>query len=186
MPSAQESLDTNQFATEVPNLAAESCWYALQTRCRYEKKVAVQLQDKGIETFLPLVKQVHYWSDRRQTVELPLFPGYAFVRIPSLPECRLRIVQTAGVGGFVSVGGRPVPIPEKEIEDVQLLLSHEISHKVYPFLKVGQRVRIRGGCLDGLEGILTSENKDKSLAVSIEAVQRSLVVRVDGYNVEAV
>jgi transcription antitermination factor NusG len=186
MLRAQESLEAKQFETEVPKLAGESCWYALQTRCRYEKKVAVQLRDKGIETFLPLVKQVHYWSDRRKTVELPLFPGYAFVRIPSLPECRLRIVETAGVGGFVSVGGKPAPIPERQIEDVQLLLSHEISHKAYPFLKVGQRVRIRGSCLDGLEGILISENKDNSLVVSIEAVQRSLIVRIDGYDVEAV
>jgi len=69
---------------------AKSCWYAIQTRCRFEKKAATQLQDKGIETFLPLVKQIHHWSDRRQIVEVPLFPGYGFVRLADSPACRLR------------------------------------------------------------------------------------------------
>src|SRR5271167_4021459 len=73
----------------------EPCWYAIQTRCRSERKVAAQLQNKGIETFLPLVKQVHHWSDRRQVIEQPLFPGYGFVRLPDSPAQRLRVLQTA-------------------------------------------------------------------------------------------
>jgi len=82
--------------------------------------------------------------------------------------------------------GFPVPVPEQQLEDVRLLLAHEIACKAYPFLKAGQRVRIRGGYLDGLEGILISENKDHSLVVSIEAIQRSMAVRIDGFDVEAI
>jgi len=164
----------------------EACWYAIQTRCRFEKKAATQLQDKGIETFLPLVKQIHHWSDRRQIVEVPLFPGYGFVRLTDSPACRLRILQTVGVSGFVMFNGFPVPVPEQQLEDVRLLLAHEIACKAYPFLKAGQRVRIRGGYLDGLEGVLVSENKDHSLVVSIDAIQRSLAVRIDGFDIDAI
>ena len=146
----------------IGNTAEEACWYAIQTRCRFEQKSATQLQYKGIETFLPLVKEIHRWSDRRQIVQVPLFPGYAFVRLADSPACRLRVVQTVGVNGFVMFNGVPVPVPEQQIEHVRLLLANEIACKAYPFLKAGQRVRICGGCLDGLEGILISENKDHS------------------------
>ena len=164
----------------------ESCWYAIQTRCRFEKKAATQLENKGIEVFLPLVKQVHRWSDRRQVVQVPLFPGYGFVRLSDSPAYRLIVLQTVGVTGFVTSNGIPVPVPEQQLEDVRLLLANEIAWKAYPFLKAGQRVRIRGGCLDGLTGILMSENKNHSLVVSVEAIQRSLVLHIEGYDVEAV
>jgi transcription antitermination factor NusG len=170
----------------IDSLPAEACWYAIQTRCRFEQKAATQLQNKGIETFLPLVKQIHRWSDRRQVVQVPLFPGYGFVRLSDSPTCRLRVLQTVGVTGFVMFSGVPVPVPERQLEDVRVLLANEIACKNYPFLKVGQRVRIRGGCLDGLEGILISENRDHSLVISIEAIQRSLALRIEGFDVEPI
>jgi len=162
------------------------CWYAIQIRRRFEKKVAIQLRNKGVESFLPVVKHIHLWSDRRQTVEEPLFPGYGFVRLADSPAYRLRVLQTAGVTGFVTARGIPVPVPEQQLDDVRLLLAKEISCRAYPFLKLGQRVRIRGGCLDGLEGIFVSEEKDHSLVLSIESIRRSLAIRIDGYDVVAV
>jgi len=170
----------------IENTAEQACWYAIQTRCRFEQKAATQLQNKGIETFLPLVKEIHRWSDRRQIVQVPLFPGYGFVRISDSPSHQLRVLQTVGVNGFVTMNGSPVPVPEQQLEDVRRLLANEISCRAYPFLKVGQKVRIRGGCLDGVEGVLISENKDHSLVVSITAIQRSLAIRIDGYDVEAI
>jgi transcription antitermination factor NusG len=170
----------------VESAPEEPHWYAIQTRCRFEKKVATQLQNKGVETFLPLVKQVHHWSDRHQVIEMPLFPGYGFVRMLPAPEHRLRVLQTTGLTGFVTMNGTAVPVPEQQLEDVRLLLANEIACTAYPFVKVGQKVRIRGGCLDGLEGILISENKDHSLVISIESIQRSVALRIDGYDIEAV
>jgi len=166
--------------------AKELSWYAVQLRCRFEKKAAMQLHNKGITTFLPLVKESHRWSDRLQVVEKPLFPGYGFVQLPASPNLRLRVLQTIGVTGFVMMNGVPIPVPDQQVEDVRLLLANEIACRAYPFLKVGQRVRIRSGCLDGLEGILISENKDHSLVISIESIQRSVALRIDGYDVEAV
>jgi len=166
--------------------AEELCWYAVQMRRRFEKKAAAQLRNKGIVTFLPLLKESHRWSDRCQVVEKPLFPGYGFVQLPASPNLRLRVLQTVGVTGFVMMNGAPIPVPEQQVEDVRLLLANEIACRAYPFLKVGQKVRVRGGCLDGLEGILISENKDHSLVISIESIQRSVALRIDGYDVEAV
>ena len=171
---------------QIPAPAEDYSWYAIQTRVRFEKKVAVQLQAKGIETFLPCIQQVRRWSDRRQVIELPLFPGYGFVRIPAAPDHRLRVLQTVGLTGFVTMTGTPIAVPQKQIEDVQLLLSNNLACRAYPFIKVGQRVRIRGGGLDGVEGVLVSENKDHSLVISIESIQRSLAIRIEGYDVEAV
>jgi len=186
MSTARIEWTTQPSVPFIASAPEGACWYAIQMRCRFEQKAATQLHNKGIETFLPLVKEIHRWSDRRQVVQVPLFPGYAFVRLADSAACRLRVLQTVGVNGFVMMNGVPVPVPEQQLEDVRLLLANEIACKAYPFLKVGQRVRIRGGCLEGLEGILISENKDHSLVVSIEAIQRSLVIRIDGYDVEAV
>ena len=177
---------TTEVVPAVDSQPEELRWYAIQTRCRFEKKIALQLQNKGIETYLPLVKETHHWSDRRQVIEIPLFPGYGFVRTSLFTDAHLRIVQTTGVYDFVTMKGIPAPIPDCQIEDVQRLLSNEVSCKAYPFLKAGQRVRIRGGCLDGLEGILVSENKDHSLVISIDAIQRSAALRIEGYDIQPV
>jgi transcription antitermination factor NusG len=86
--------------------------------------------------------------------------------------------------GFVGIRGVSLPIPDKEIEDIRTLLTQNGTCALYPFLRVGQRVRIRGGCLDGVDGILVAKNSDRSLVVSIDLIQRSVAVRIDGYDVE--
>ena len=120
-------------------------WYAVQTRARHEKKVAKQLQEKGATTFLPLVTQTHRWSDRRKVIELPLFPCYAFARLAPSVEMRLPVLQTPGVLSIVGAHCVGAPIPDKEIEDIQTLFAQNVGSSLYPFIKVGQRVRIRGG-----------------------------------------
>ena len=177
----------SELASALPIVQAvreEPRWYALQTYPRHEKKVAAQLQRKGVITFLPLVSQVHRWSDRRKTLQVPLFPGYAFVRVVAMAENRLLALRTAGVVGFVGNGGSGLPIPDKQIEDIQKLLAHKVPCVLYPFLRVGQRVLIHGGCLEGLEGILVACNSDRSLVVSVEAIHQSLAIRIDGYELE--
>ena len=162
----------------------ELCWYALRTQPRHEKKVATQLQQKSVTMFLPLVTEVHRWSDRTKTLRLPLFPGYVFVRMVATPEVRLLVLRTAGAIGFVGAGGNGTPIPDKQIEAVETILAHNVPCALYPFLRVGQRVRIHGGCLEGLEGILVARNADRSLVISLETIQQSLAIRIDGYDVE--
>jgi transcription antitermination factor NusG len=161
-------------------------WYALRTRSRHEKMVAEQLEKQGIENFLPLVKQVRQWSDRVKEVELPLFSGYAFVHVVLSSHDRLRVLQTHGVAGFVGINSCGTPIPASQIQDIRTLLASKEPFEEQPFLKVGQRVRVRGGALDGVEGILSARNDDRSLVISLEPIQRSLSVRIQGYTVEPI
>jgi transcription antitermination factor NusG len=160
-------------------------WFAIQTWPRYEKKVARELTSKGIEVFLPLISSKRQWSDRLQVVDLPLFSSYLFVQAPGTTESRIPILRTSGVISFVGARNTGTPVPESEIESVRLLLSRGVSFQNYPYFNVGQRVRIRGSSLDGIEGILVAKNDDFSLIVSINIIQRSLAVRVAGYRIEA-
>jgi transcription antitermination factor NusG len=159
-------------------------WYAIRTRSRHEKMVSQQLEQQGIETFLPLVKRTHKWSDRTKEVELPLFAGYNFVRMVQSSYQRLRVLRAHGVAGFVGINGSATAIPESQIQDVRTMLASQVRFEEHAFLRVGQRVRVRGGSLDGVKGILVALNGLRNLVISVEPVQRSLSVCLDGYDVE--
>ena len=161
-----------------------SSWYAVHTRSKCEKKVAIQLEEKEVNCFLPTITEVRRWSDRRKVIDQPLFPGYLFVRIPSKDDHRILVLRTNGVVGFVGIQGQGIPIPDPEIEGIQRLLSSDVPFEPYPFLHVGQRVRVRGGYLDGIEGVLAAKHSDRSVVISVNLIQRSLAVRVSGFDLE--
>ena len=119
-------------------------------------------------------------------MQVPLFSCYVFAKfLPNRTE-RLRVLRVDGVFGLVGSQGEGSPIPDDQIEAVRNLVEGDIPWSCHPFLKIGQRVRIRSGALDGLEGILVARNGDRTLVISIDAIQRSLAVRVEGYEVEPV
>jgi len=161
-------------------------WFAVHTRARHEKAVAAQLRGRGVETYLPLVEEIHRWSDRRKRVQVPLFPGYTFIHASESAEIAASVAEVESVVRIVGAHPSGTPIPEPEIEAVRRLVSHNIPCVNYPFLEVGQRVRLRGGPLDGVEGTLLAFKGATSLVVSIGLIQRSLAVRIEGYDVEAI
>jgi transcriptional antiterminator NusG len=164
--------------------ATEKSWFAVQTRPRHEKTVAAGFKEKGIGAFLPLLSENHRWSDRCRSVDVPLFPGYVFIHTADTAATRVSVLRTCGVIRFVGVRGTGLPIPDEQIESVRIILEHGIRLTPFPYLNVGQRVRIRGGSLEGVQGILLGMNDDQSLIISVELIQRSLAVRVSGYQVE--
>jgi len=161
-------------------------WYGLQTRPRHEKIVAQRLDERGVTTFLPLVTEVHRWSDRKKSVQMPLFSCYVFAKFAPNRSERLRVLRVDGVFGLIGARGEGVPIPDEQIDAVRNVVEGQLPWSCHPFLKIGQRVRIRSGALDGLEGLLVSRNGDRTLVISVDAIQRSLAVRVEGYEVEPV
>lgn len=163
----------------------QESWFAVQTKPRHEKRVAAELEEKSIATFLPLFSDIRQWSDRKREVQRPLFANYVFVRLGADRNTRVSVLQTHGVFRFVGARGLGVPIPEEQIQAVQAILRDKVPFVPYPFLSVGQKVRIRGGSLDGLEGVLMALNGDKSLIVSVESIQRSIAIRIEGYQLEA-
>ena len=166
--------------------APESAWFAVQTRPRHEKKVSAELQEKGVSAFLPLVLATRQWSDRRRKVEMPLFPHYVFVRIAQTVENRVSVLQTNGVTNFVGTRGIGIPIPDDQIERVQAVVAQGLPVVPHEFLNVGKRIRIRGGALDGIQGIITAMSGDQTLVLSVDLIQRSLAIRIAGFSVEPV
>jgi transcription antitermination factor NusG len=162
----------------------ESSWYAVHTVARHEKRVAAQFEEKRVCTFLPLLHQVHRWSDRRRVVEIPMFSCYAFVRMVQTVEERLKVLRTPGVLGFVGNERQGTPIPEEQIESLRKAISEKVPCLPHPFMSAGKRVRIRGGSLDGVEGILVLQGRDQRLVISVELLQRSVCVQVEGYDIE--
>jgi transcription termination/antitermination protein NusG len=184
MSSLSQVYESELQLPAVPS--SEGSWYAIQTRARHEKVVAERLQEQGMTTFLPLVTEVHRWSDRKKKVEIPLFSCYVFVRMTPTGEERLRLYRVNGVFRIVGVHGEGVAIPDEQIDSIRTLVQGHLPWFSHPFLKVGQRVRIRGGAMDGVEGVLASQSGERTLIVSVDAIQRSLAVRIEGYDVEPV
>jgi transcription antitermination factor NusG len=131
------------------------------------------------------MKETHRWSDRKKVVELPLFGCYVFAKFAPNRVERLNVLRVGGVLSLVGSHSEGTPIPDSQIDAVRTLLEGSLSWSPYPFLKIGQRVRVRGGVLEGVEGILLSRNGNQTVVISVDAIQRSLAVRVEGYQIEA-
>jgi len=160
-------------------------WFAVETWPRYERKIADSLTAKGVDVFFPFQRQIRQWSDRRRAAELPLFPNYVFVHVSGEAESRLPVLRTTGVRKFVGSGSSGTPIPEAEVESIRLLMREGMFVQPHSYLSVGQRIRVRGGSLDGMEGILAADNDGVDFVVSIELIQRSIAVKLRGYQLEA-
>lgn len=152
-------------------------WFALQVRTRYERNVASFLEGKGYEWFLPTYISRRRWSDRVKQLELPLFPGYLFCRFN--PEERLPILKTPGLISIVGTARTPTPVDASEIVALRTLVNSDLPRQPWPFLKVGQRVRIECGALAGLEGILLQIKGRDRIVLSVTLLQRSVAAEVD-------
>lgn len=169
----------------IPSVSAQTrSWYALLTHARHEKVVAQRLREREVTVFLPLVSQVRRWSDRKKTVEFPLFSCYVFAKLLPTTEGRSTALRIDGVHSLVGTPGAGTPIPDEQIDAVRRVIEERLPWHSHAFLKIGQRVRVRSGALDGVEGILLSRSGESTLIVSIDAIQRSLAVRIEGYEVE--
>jgi transcription antitermination factor NusG len=152
-------------------------WYALQVRPRFEKQVAQSIGAKGINTLLPMYLARRRWSDRTKELELPLFDGYVFCQVDL--EVRLPVLITPGVMRFVGVGKIPIPIDSLEIEAIQRTVQSGLAAKPWPFMKAGDRVRVDGGPLRNLEGILMRTAGDDHVVLSVTLLQRSMAIRME-------
>ena len=169
------------FSTELWDV---SRWYALYTRSRHEKFVDEGLRGKRIETFLPLRRVKRHWSDRMKEVELPIFSGYIFVRIPL--KDKLEVLKTRGSVRFIGFNTFPTPIPERELEAVRRFVEEEIPVDPFPYLTAGNRVYVRSGPLKGIEGFIVRKDKHMRLVISLDLLLQSISVEIDEALVEKV
>ena len=151
-------------------------WFALQVRGRRELAVAEYLRDQGYEWLLPLYRCKKRWSDRIKEVESPLFPGYLFCRFD--PLWRLPILKIPGVIRIVGNNRQPVPVDQQEIASIRTLMASGARNQPWPFLEVGDKVRIESGPLSGLEGLLVEFRGSHRLVLSVTLLQRSVAVEL--------
>lgn len=161
---------------EVPNHLPEQ-WFAVRVKSRCEKAVALMAQNKGFQQFLPLYRSRRQWSDRQKSLELPLFPGYVFCRLQ--PQFRLPLLTIPGVLHFVGIGKIPAPLEDAEIAMIQSAIGSGLYAEPWPFLEIGQRVRLDAGPLAGLEGILVGTSKQHRFIVSVTLLRRSVAVAIE-------
>ncbi|MFY9690661.1 MAG: UpxY family transcription antiterminator [Candidatus Acidiferrales bacterium] len=162
----------------------EPRWYAACTRSRHEKSVAEQLARKSVEAFVPLYETVRRWKNGQHRVQLPLFSGYAFARI-ALRD-RLEVLKVPGVVRLVGFERVPAPLPDEDIERLRRALTSGTKAEPHPFLTAGRRVRITAGPLAGNEGVLVRRRGIVRVVLSIEVIQRSILVEVEANWLEPV
>jgi transcription antitermination factor NusG len=190
LPGTREpEADKMEMRSEMPtahqlNLAVpeESGWWALYTRHQHEKTVAEMLLAKGFEVFLPLYESMRRWKDRNKMLSMPLFPCYVFVR--GGHNRRLQVVATPGVHMVLSHGEKIAIIPEAEIEAIRTTVEGPFQVEPHPFLKCGERVRVKRGPLLGVEGVLVRKKNLYRLVLSVEMVAQSVAVEIDASDVE--
>jgi transcription antitermination factor NusG len=163
--------------TTSERLATGLNWYALQVNCRKESSVASQIEGRGFECFLPTYKSLRRWSDRTKEIDQALFPGYLFCRFEY--QERQPIVTAAGVVQVVGNGRIAIPVPDVEIEALQVAVSSGVQAQPWPYLKAGELVRVNYGHLSGLEGILVNFKGNHRVVLSVTLLQRSLALEVD-------
>jgi transcription antitermination factor NusG len=154
----------------------EKRWYAAHTRANHEKRVAEQLGRRAVEHFLPVYQTVRKWADRRKRLEIPLFPGYIFVRLP-LQE-RLRVLEIPSVARLVGFDNIPISLPDHEMEVIRNGLTGQLRALPHHYLKAGRRARIIRGPLEGCEGILLRNKGDLRVVLSVDLIMRSVAVEV--------
>ena len=158
-------------------------WFAIQTRSRHEKVVRSQLEMRNIETFLPTMRRLSQWTDRKKEIEVPLFAGYCFGRF-SLTD-RLPVLQSQGVVRLVGSSERPESIPDEEIESLRKLINSPSDYVCCPYLREGMLVEVTRGPLQGVKGRLVREARSCRLVLSINLIQRAVTIEIDAASVVA-
>ena len=154
-----------------------SNWYAIYTKSRAEKQVAERLTDKGIHLFLPLQKRLKQWSDRKKWVETPLFSSYIFVKVDRRDYDR--VLQTPGVVRYITFEGKAATIPQDQIDNLKIVVDSTADvETTWETRRRGEQVRVNGGALKGLTGILISDGGRKKVPVQVDRLDQNLVVEV--------
>lgn len=179
------TLSENLVPAILPNLAgSDARWFAVYTNSRHEKIAAKHFAERHLESFLPLYRKVHHWTKQsRVTLELPLFPNYIFVHMA--PQQRVSVLAVPGVLGIVGRGHISSALSDAEIESLRTGLELN-KFEPHPYLAVGERVRIRAGSMEGMEGILVRKKNELRVVLTLDLIQRSVSVEVDADDVEPV
>ena len=157
-------------------------WFAVWTRSRHEQVVRQQIENHGLEAFLPTIARWSRWKDRRKKVDWPLFPGYCFARFD--PAQRLTVLKCTGVVSIVSVNGDIAPIPDIEIDGIRRLVTSELQYDPCPLIHEGSMVEVVHGPLKGVFGRLVRKGAHARLVLAVDLIGQAVSVEVDAADVK--
>ncbi len=183
-PPGQVDLESGARHPFGVETAAPDQWYALFVRSRHEKTVENSLKSKRYNVFSPSYRTKRKRVDRIAEIEVPLFPGYVFCQFN--PSKRLPILMTPGVVGVVGRGNRPEPVDDTEIDFIRTVTLAGRSVQPWPFLRLGQRIRMQSGPLTGIEGIFLRVQDEDHVIVSVTLLQRAVSVVIEKDSVSPV
>ncbi|MBB3057082.1 UpxY family transcription antiterminator [Mucilaginibacter gotjawali] len=165
--------------------AGLSKWYPVYTHPRSEKKAFEALIKKGVEAYLPLQRQLKQWSDRKKWVEEPFIKSYLFVRIKEHEQTE--VLMTKGIARFIYFSGRITPMPDRQINELKLLIASPYELEVTEQdLQPGENIIIKAGPLKGLKGEIISYRSQKQLALRLENLGYSIIVHVSASLIDRV
>lgn len=151
-------------------------WYALYTKPKHEFKAATQLEVQNVDYYLPTISKVKQWSDRKKKVKEPLIRGYIFIK--GSEKERLIALQQNSIVRCVSERGKPAVIPESQMNNFIKFVQDGYEYRVVNELTKGMKVRIKSGPMSGVEGVIIEEPEHRSVAVSIDLLNRTVVTRI--------
>jgi len=152
-------------------------WYAIYVRSNHERKVYDSILHLGIEVYLPLMKTIRIWADRKKRSMIPLIPGYVFVNLDPLDLSKIYGIR--GMVRFVSSNGVPLTIPEKQIDAVKRMLSGNLQIEHISIYTTGEKVEITSGPLRGLKGTIQQLGRKTRFIIAIDIISRFLAVEIN-------
>jgi len=163
-----------------------SAWFAVQTILRHEFRTVRDLNAKGFVTYLPLLREVRQWTDRKKVIEIPAFSRYIFVNYEPSPRSRCRILETSGIVRMLPDNHNPTPIADNEIESLRRALDSGIPCAQHSYPSVGAKIEIRRGPLAGTQGHVVRINNKYRLVIAVSSISQAISVEVDASHIEAI
>ena len=162
---------------------SELKWYPVYTLPRNEKKANAALSSKGVETYLPLRRQLKQWSDRKKWVDEPFITSYLFVRIPA--QAQREVLNTRGIARFIYFGGKVASMPDRQMSDLKLLMASPLELEITEeHLLPGEMVIIKAGPLKGMTGEIVSYRSQKQLALRLGDLSCSIIIHAAASMIE--
>ena len=160
----------------------KKAWYVLYTRSKWEKKCAESIKENGYEVYLPLIKTLKQWSDRKKMIEIPLISGYLFVKIYNKDS--YKILDTLGIVGFVKFGGNPALIRDSQINALKKAINNNlIIESINKTFEKGQKVKIISGPMKGAEGEYVTKAHKTNFIINMSNIGYSLKIEINAQDV---
>lgn len=152
----------------------EHYWLVCHTKPRCEKKFAALMEAVEVEHYLPLIESVRRYGRKTKTFSKPLFPGYVFAQVRAADKAG--IYQQDLLARAIHVDDEPRFL--RQLAEVRAIVASGFELSLKPLFSKGRRVKVVGGALAGLEGVVDDPARPNGIVIAVDVLQKGLLVRV--------